>query len=730
MAVDTTVWGGDDSLVRLLTCNDGAELLTAAAAAALPPGVPIAGALYRRRTDGVLALEAAAGLGEPAAAALAADPAVLRAAEGPAPVYSPVHDGRLPEGAGERAALPLVADGERLGVLLLLLPAGHSAGDRNRARIRAVGTVCAHRWRYLLGMPEDTQEAGPATVRGHGSPAAPGGTRSRTRDLAMADAGIGSFEWDFDSGTLVWDEHVCALFGISPDDFDGRIETLFDAVHPADRHLVEDAVAQSRRTGRYHVVCRVVRADGSVRWIDTESRVVADGDEPRGAIGVVRDRTEEVERDSARQARGEFVLSLTGGLTSAITVDDVVTTLIEQAVPALGARWLAVYVQQEHGPMRLIGSVGFDEEGRRLVDEAARNAHGNPVLEPLHAGVPLFVESRQEWADRVPDPRLVPPPDQHAWAVLPMNAADGPVGVCSLIYDRPRTFTSEDRTVLTAVAGLMGQSMARARLQDTRREYLTELQRLMLPLRLPPIRGLDVAVSYRPGAEGLEVGGDWYDVVPRPGGRVALIIGDVQGHNVRAAGVMGQLRTAMRAYAAEGHGPADLLARGDQSLRELETGLLATCCIAEITPDSGRMLLARAGHPYPLLAQADGRTGEVEVPGGMPLGTFADDYPETVVDLPPGGALLLFTDGLVEEPGTDYGEGVAELCRRMARYVGAGTARRTGPGTPPPRGKGDDVPGGSAGHGDLEEIVERIAEPAAARSLHDDIAVLLVRMSC
>ncbi|MDT0381762.1 SpoIIE family protein phosphatase [Streptomyces sp. DSM 42041] len=776
MAGDPITWGRDHALVRLLTCVDAPTLLSAAMDAALPEDAQRVGALYRQHADGRLTLDASLGVSEAALRAYATmtvgwDVPVAEAVRSRVPVYSPAAD--FPRTLAEPAArlrgagadyvyvsLPLLADGDCLGVLALLLPAGFAAMDGHRARLRAVATVCAHRRQRILasdGDDGDDGDDGVGDAGGDGNPGAIGGpspARSRGAsvasgsatereppvalatdrgrvsmlDLAMAGAGIGSFDWDFPSGRLVWDERLCRLFGIAPDAFDGRIETFFAAVLPEDRRVVEEAVAESRTTGRYHAVFRIARPDGSVRWIDAESRVVfLHGGEARGMTGIAQDRTEEIEREEERRTRRDFVLNLTRGLTAAVTTDDVVQTVIREAMPTLGARWLAVYLRQEHGPARLVGSTGFDAADARRMERLARRVHRDPLLDALRSGNPMFVESPREWTQRMPGEHFAPPAGQQAWALLPMTSAEGLVGVCTLIYDRPRSFTSDDRTVLTAAGGILGQSIARARLHDTRRRYLTELQRLLLPMRLPQTPGLEVAACYRPGSAGLEVGGDWYDVVPRSEGRVAVIIGDVQGHSVQAAGVMGQLRTSMRAYASEGHGPADLLVRGGLALEELDTDRFATCCVAEIDPRDGVLRVARAGHPYPLLLEGDGRVRELEVPGGVPLGTFEErDYPVTETALPPGGALLLYTDGLVERRGGDYADGVAALCERLAWWGGTAGSAPGAPGAPGGR-EGPEGPEGAGGG--LEAAVQRIAEPAASRPLHDDIAAVLVRLT-
>lgn len=752
----------DDAVIRLLTCYDAKDLVTAAVSAGTPEGAARKGALYRLHPDGQLRIEAAEGFRKPDLApyrSIAADAGlpVAVAVRERRPVYAvagdfprtatdpgtrPVDTAGTPrtvDAAGGFVCLPLTADGDVLGALALLLPPGAPLGPGFRQRLTAIATACAHRWAWLLDRagaapyvstayetsaraehpyPEHAPYPRPPGAEETAVPLTSATGRDRTEmvERAMSNASIGSFDWDFVTGRVTWDERACELFGIKPADFDGRIESFYRTVHPEDRGLVDAAVEESRTTGRYHVVYRIVHPDHTVRWIDAESRVVYDAHgEPHGMVGVVQDRTEELERESAREARQQFVLRLTHGLSAAVSPDEIVAVLARTALPTLGAASVAVYLR-DGGRRRLVGSHGFDERGRERLAMAEHVVDRHPRFQALREGHPLFFENRRAYIEAMPKDLPEPGPEEQAAVLLPLTSTDGFVGTCVLVYDRPHTFSPEDRTILTAAGGILGQSFARARLYDTQRHYLTDLQHLMLPRRLPQAPGLDIEVRYEPGSAGLQVGGDWYDVLPRPDGRVALVIGDVQGHSARAAGVMGQLRTAMHTYAAEGHGPVTLMQRGNQALRELDTELFATCCVAEVDPYDGRVRIVRAGHPYPMLLEADGRPRELDVPGGMPLGTFPEDaYPVTVVTLTPGATLLLYTDGLIEQRDVDYGTAVGELSRLLSRWAGPKTQ-----GVP----EDSDEPGTPLS---LGQIADRITAPAISRGRHDDIAVLLVR---
>ncbi|MGO4426363.1 PP2C family protein-serine/threonine phosphatase, partial [Streptomyces sp. MCAF7] len=161
---------------------------------------------------------------------------------------------------------------------------------------------------------------------------------------------------------------------------------------------------------------------------------------------------------------------------------------------------------------------------------------------------------------------------------------------------------------------------------------------------------------------GLEVGGDWYDVIPLPNGHVALVIGDVQGHSAGAATIMGQIRTAIRAYAVEGHPPDVVVCHANRLLVGMETELFATCAYVELDMEEGDAWFVRAGHLPPLLRHPDGSTEEVEAEGGPPLGVLADaEFAMTAVGLAPGTVLTLLTDGLVESASLPLDDGLLRV---------------------------------------------------------------------
>ncbi|MFE7561550.1 SpoIIE family protein phosphatase [Kitasatospora sp. NPDC057500] len=198
-------------------------------------------------------------------------------------------------------------------------------------------------------------------------------------------------------------------------------------------------------------------------------------------------------------------------------------------------------------------------------------------------------------------------------------------------------------------------------------EIANELQRSMLPLRLPQPHGVRLAQRYLPGERGAQVGGDWYDAVPLPGNRVALIVGDVMGHSLTSAAIMGQLRTSAQTLAALDLPPHEVLYHLDEQAQRLgREQHLATCVYAVYDPIANRVVLANAGHVPPVLVQPDGAAELLDLEAGAPIGVGGVDFSSVELPAPPGSALLLFTDGLVETRNRPLSDGLELLRARLA----------------------------------------------------------------
>ena len=231
------------------------------------------------------------------------------------------------------------------------------------------------------------------------------------------------------------------------------------------------------------------------------------------------------------------------------------------------------------------------------------------------------------------------------------------------------------------------------------REVAISLQRELLASQPPRLDELDVATRYEPGGEGRDVGGDWYDVIALGAGRVGLVVGDVMGRGVRAAAVMGQLRSAIRAYARLDLPPAELLALLDGLVHDLNPDQIVTALYAVFDSSSGELTVANAGHPAGLLVTTTGDVSHVGVPGGSALGTQGGAFPEMSMPLPIGTLIALFTDGLLAPWADDPDGGTG----RFAAILDSGS-------------------------GDLETLADRVLADLRRGASVDDAAVLLARV--
>ncbi|WP_230210326.1 SpoIIE family protein phosphatase [Streptomyces kaniharaensis] len=392
------------------------------------------------------------------------------------------------------------------------------------------------------------------------------------------------------------------------------------------------------------------------------------------------------------------LLHLASALTEAITVQDVVTMVSEQILPAFGGQAVAV-LMAEGGRLRIAGHRGYPPG---LVDQfdGTPLTESTPGVQASTNAVPAFFETRAELERLYPE-RHETQDGMAAWAYLPLVTSRRLIGTCVLAFAEPHRFDVEERAVLTSLGGLIAQALDRARLYDTKLVLAHGLQESLLPHALPVVPSLEISARYLPCTEGMDVGGDFYDLIRVGPDTVAVVIGDIQGHNVNAAALMGQVRTAVRAFAAADADPSTVLARTNRLLVDLDTALLASCTYLCIDLARREARLATAGHPVPLLYGPDGRAAAVEPVIGMVLNVDpAAEYPQIRVDLPIGSTLVLYTDGLVDTPGADLDQALADLTATLARHGGEPLDRLA------------DALIGQAGHAEYRT---------------DDVALLLVR---
>jgi serine phosphatase RsbU (regulator of sigma subunit) len=220
------------------------------------------------------------------------------------------------------------------------------------------------------------------------------------------------------------------------------------------------------------------------------------------------------------------------------------------------------------------------------------------------------------------------------------------------------------------IAGLLAQVLDRCRTHDLEHRVITELQRDISGGPLADLPGLTLAGRYRPGNFGVGLGGDFYDAFTQPDGKPAMFVGDVQGHDSHAAVTASRLRIALRAYALEGHGPAQIVGHANRVLADLNgdsaDAVYATCCYVSFDPARGRLALSRAGHPHPIVITDGQRARTLTADGGLPLGIdTGQHYPTSVFTIQERSTLVLYTDGLIERPGTDIETGMRDTLREL-----------------------------------------------------------------
>ncbi|MEA2425209.1 MAG: hypothetical protein QOH13_1619 [Thermoleophilaceae bacterium] len=393
----------------------------------------------------------------------------------------------------------------------------------------------------------------------------------------------------------------------------------------------------------------------------------------RQRTALLRERSARAEAEAMAGTIGRLE-RLTEAALANLSIDELLSELLLQITDMLNADTAAILlldeerallrVRAEHGlygdvDSRFTVPVGAGFAGRIVserrsivIDDVSKADVVSPILRQKVSslvGVPLLVENRI-------------------------------IGVMHVGTTTPRRFTAEDTIILQLAGDRAARAIERAQRFQQEHETAVTLQRSLLPDRLPDVPGLALAARYLPGAAGAEVGGDWYDVIALADGRVGIVMGDVVGRGIPAASLMGQLRNGLRAYAIEGHSPAAVLERLDRMVQSLNPGRMATLVYMVLEPDGRTAVFENAGHPPPLVVDADYTPRLLEGARGVPLGVLPyASFEETEARLDPGSTLVLYTDGLVEERGISLEirlddlkraagapfEGPNELCERL-----------------------------------------------------------------
>nr|WP_308272389.1 SpoIIE family protein phosphatase [Kitasatospora sp. SUK 42] len=423
-----------------------------------------------------------------------------------------------------------------------------------------------------------------------------------------------------------------------------------------------------------------------------------------GSAATIRDTTElRALAGQAEAARARLRLLYDAGLRVGTTLDVRRTAqeLVDVVVPRFAdyaTVELADPVLRGEEPYPDLGDLGT-EQGPRIHRTATSGSGDDwpfmPVgteISPLpgtpeetalktgHAALTNDLPQEQAWRARAPEAAdRVLSYGMHSLITSPLRARGLTLGTVNLWRaGESAPFDDEDLSFVTELVARTAISVDNARRYTREHRMAETLQRSLLPRGLPEQSAMEVAYRYLPALHG--VGGDWFDVIPLPGFRVALVVGDVVGHGLHAAATMGRLRTAVLNFSALDLPPDELIARLDELVTRLDqneaagaaddgesapvTG--ATCLYAIYDPVSGQCTMARAGHPPPALVRPDGSVEFADPPAGPPLGVGGVPFETAELRLRSGTALVLFTDGLVENRDRDLGTGLAELRRSLA----------------------------------------------------------------
>jgi PAS domain S-box-containing protein len=459
--------------------------------------------------------------------------------------------------------------------------------------------------------------------------------------------------------------------GPSPEEHVGRtLEDVLADSAPAVRAQFERVLASGEVVAGEDVV--VVDLNGiprtwQVTWFPARDR---DG----GRIVAVVCVASEVS-DARRAEERTRVLARSGELLAAgLRTEQVLDAVVDLLVPGI-ADWCSVHLVGDGNAIHLVRARHRDAE----IDPALGRLLGvTPVRRDQEYGAgPAIGRGRTVRMRGIDDAVLegIAAGDESVLALLralhtrdalsvPLRARGRTFGAVTVA--RSAEMTDADDDLVENVVRRAALALDNARLYEQQREVAVTLQRSLLPRRLPDIPGLLLASRYLPGADGTEVGGDFYDAVALPSARVGLTVGDVMGRGVRAAAVMGQLRASLRGYALENHPPQGVLGRVDALVQALEDGELVTALYGVLEPATGALVIASAGHPAPVVLRADGEVAGVELDPGPPLGVAGRSFGVADVALARGDTLLLFTDGLVEDRSLPVYEGIEKLRAGLA----------------------------------------------------------------
>jgi PAS domain S-box-containing protein len=528
-----------------------------------------------------------------------------------------------------------------------------------------------------------------------------------------------------DGRILAVNQRFRALWGLSEADL-GHGETSRDVLpmfldRVADPQQTLATVDEQRASPMVRQPVQMYLKDGRVLQGEV-APISGPGGNYLGRIWFLRDETQRIESERQRevllerlnQARRaqEFLLRASDVLARASGYAETLERLAAVAVPTLGDLCIIDVLTDDERVVRMAARHA-DPALQPLADELRRNYA--PDLDSGHPGVAVIADAQSRWSDSMPEEflRAFTQDERHLEIVKELGftsymsvalVAEGNVlgSITVVSAGSGRRFGPSDLQLTEELAGRVALVVAKTRRYEREQRTSHTLQGSLLPNTLPDPAGVSMAVRYLPGTRGAEVGGDFYDAVLLRPDALTVVVGDVAGHDVTAAATMGQLRTAYRALIRRADGPADMIRLLQDSWDDLGTDRIATATFGEIDTHTGRLRLASAGHLPPCIVR-DGKASflplESSVPLGLSLGLSGGDVDQWDGELPVGAALVLYTDGLVEQRSRDISDGLTGLLEAAQ----------------------------AAGTNDPAALADWLLSQLAGESRSDDVALMVLR---
>lgn len=593
------------------------------------------------------------------------------------------------------AALPLTASGQSLGVLGISFAERHEFTEADRDFLLALADICAIHLQQWGEFGASGGRAASTVQLGHLVQAL---SRAETADevarviaeagamaagaefanIAVANPGAGRPATAnlYHASSLI--EDVAQRYMVIPLDESTPLGTVLRSggevwlrslsdIETRYPSLLEDTVAaglaSTASLALYGRGRRVIGAMG-VAWAQAQTFTDAQKDEVRVVARLAADalgRAQMLEAERAARERTERLQRTMTALVASASLAEVTGAVFQHGPPfGASAARLALVDQQQPELLVTVNEVGFPESVDAEWDELPVSVP-SPWREAATTSATVYLPAPEDLAARYPDANMLIRSSHQAWIALPLRSSGRTLGVLILAFPEPHPIDDgPDQIILTALGSAVADALSRAIQHDIDRDLVMSVQRSLLPATLPEHPKVRLGARYLPAETRYGIGGDWYDAVLLPGGRILLLVGDVAGHGLKAAITMGQMRSAARALAST-HGPAALLDALDQFAGSGPDVLSATAAVAVIDPAERTLRYCLAGHPPLLLRDPDGTLAMLGEARGPLIGFGAGNRPERVVTFLPGSCLVLFTDGLVERRGETIDTGFARL---------------------------------------------------------------------